>query len=135
MHSLSVMHVRLLHGLLLSGIATAALALASCDRVPVTAACTTRPCPTGLAIELVGDLPENYLIRIPEYSVWIECTPITPCDPPVLVPGITPSSVFLQVDGRGFEIDREFVPEYDVTFPNGLECGECRLGTITVPVD
>ena len=129
------MDVRLLHGRLLFGVGIAALALASCERVPVTAACTSRPCPTGLAIELVGDIPESYLIRIPELSVWIECTPSTPCDQPVVVPGITPSSVFLQVDGPGFEIDREFVPEYDVTFPNGLECGECRLGTIIVPLD
>lgn len=109
--------------------------LASCERIPVTAACTTRPCPTGLAIELVGEIPENYLIRLPEHSVSIECTPSTPCDQPVFVAGITPSSVFLQVDGPGFEVDREFVPEYDVTFPNGVECGECRLGTIVVPID
>ncbi len=129
------MHVRLQHGLLPFGIGIAALALVSCERVPVTAACTTRPCPTGLAIELVGELPEKYLIRLPEHSVWIECTPSTPCDRPVFVPGITPSSVFLQVDGPGFEIDREFVPQYDVTFSNGVECGECRLGTIVVPID
>lgn len=116
-------------------IGIAALALPSCDRVPVTAACTTRPCPTGLAIELVGELPENYLIRLPEHSVSIECTPSTPCDRPVLVPGITPSSVFLQIDGPEVDIDREFVPEYDVTFPNGVECGECRLATIVVPID
>ena len=129
------MHVRVQHGLLLFGIGVAALGLASCEGAPVTAACTLRPCPTGLAIELVGEIPENYLIRLPEHSVSIECTPSTPCDQPVFVPGITPASVFLQVDGPGFEIDREFVPDYDVTFPNGVECGECRLGTIVVPID
>ena len=120
-------------------VATAALTLASCSDISGSGACTTRGCglgkETGLAINLVGDLPPNYLVRIQEHDVWIECTEDSPCDRPILVLGITPTSVFVEVDGQGIEVDAMFIPEYLVTFPNGPGCGECRHGTITVPLD
>jgi hypothetical protein len=116
-----------------------ALTSLSCNDISGAGTCTLLGCglgkETGLEIDLVGDLPPNYLVRIQEQDVWIECTEAAPCDRPLFVPGITPTSVFVEVDGQGIEVDAEFIPDYIVTFPNGPSCGECKHGTITVVID
>lgn len=121
------------------GILALALACAACDDIAAPGTCTLRGCgtgnETGLAIDLVGELPANYLIRIREHSVWIECSEISPCDEIVFIPDLTPSRVFLEVDGNGLEFEGEFVPDYSLTFPNGPGCGECRRGTIRVELE
>jgi hypothetical protein len=115
-----------------------ALACIACDDISAPGVCTSRGCgfgnDTGLAIHLTGDLPANYLVRIREHSVAIECTEVLPCDQILFVPDITPSRVLVEVDGEGLEFEGEFVPAYSVTFPNGPGCGECRRGTITVVI-
>lgn len=116
-----------------------ALASTACDDISSPGVCTLQGCgfgnDTGLAINLTGNLPANYLIRIREHSVAIECTETSPCDQILFVPDITPSHVFVEVDGEGVEFEGEFFPDYNVTFPNGPGCGECRRGTITVAID
>lgn len=91
----------------------------------------------GLSVSVSGDLPAHHTVEIEstDRSEIFECFESDPCDPVIFLPDFLPSIVSVEIEGRGFHYREEFVPEYDVTFPNGRECNECLHGTVTVHIE
>lgn len=114
------------------------LVLLSCNDTSGPLVCPQVGCDSGLDIELMGELPETFMIvlEVPSFRpLIVECSPSRPCGERVHVPDFTPDRVFVEVRGEGVQFQEEFIPEYETLRPNGPDClPECRKGLIVVDV-
>lgn len=82
-------------------------------------------------------------VRRDEYSIvaqapggapWIvERTREHPCEY-IVFPHFTPPSVEITYTTQDTVVAESFAPQYEVTYPNGKGCGECRHATVVVPI-
>jgi hypothetical protein len=99
-------------------------------------ACTTLPCPTGLRVKFDATpmAPYSVAARVSGYAPWvIECTVQAPCDY-IAFPDFTPASVDIIYTASDTIITQHFFPQYEVTYPNGKDCGECRHATLNLSI-
>ncbi len=117
-------------------IALTALAAACDEDASGPRACTLIGCQSGLTLDLSGDLPADFTIRLSadsDSTRTIECDPAHPCEPTVFVSDFTPPRVFIEIDGADLGFRQEFVPEYVTSRPNGPDCPpECRQARLDV---
>lgn len=109
--------------------------LAACGEL-VNPNCTQKGCLEGLSLEVSGDVPEAFTVRLEQVfpAPWqVECTPAT-CAPRISFEDFTPSYVVVAIESSGEVLFREaFEPEYERVFPNGPQCDEgCLHATIEV---
>jgi hypothetical protein len=98
--------------------------------------CTNLPCPAGLWVQLDGTPAAEYSVvaQVPGAAPWVvNCTPERPCDY-IVFPDFTPPSVEIIYTTQDTVVTQSFVPQYEVTYPNGRDCGECRRATLVVTI-
>jgi hypothetical protein len=121
------------------GFALSASLLGGCSDASGPPGCTQIGCGArnGLEIQLTGNLPETFVITIPvggSSNILIECSPSTPCDR-VFLQDFTPVHVSISISGESFDFSADFVPVYQVTYPNTADSPpECQRATILVDV-
>lgn len=99
--------------------------------------CTLIGCESGLSVELVGDVPEEYTISVEPAdggpSRTVECGPESACGAAVFFADFTPDSVRVTVEADGTTTSEPFKPSYELVRPNGPDCPpECRQATVVV---
>ena len=121
------------------GLALSASLLQGCSDASGPPGCTQIGCGTrnGLEIEVTGNLPETFVVTIPvggSSNILIECSPSTPCDR-VFLQDFTPLNLSISIRGESLDFRADFVPAYQVTYPNTPDCPpECERATIVVDV-
>ncbi|HUH12140.1 MAG TPA: hypothetical protein VMK65_03485 [Longimicrobiales bacterium] len=120
-------------------LAVALLALSACRGEDPVRACTQIGCSDGLTVEVTGDVPSRYTVRVvPEGAQATEqaCGDGMPCAGGAFFPDLTPERATVQV-----LVDDEVVaeltvtPVYDDVQPNGAGCPPiCRQARVTVAV-
>lgn len=127
---------------LLTVLTLAAFLFPGCDGgfEPIDIACTQRPCglSNGLEVVVTGDLPETFTITISlegPPTIVIECSESSPCGNSIFLRDFTPDHVDITIQGESVDFTDSFMPEYELTRPNGPDCPpECRRATITVTI-
>lgn len=104
-----------------------------------TIACTEIGCVEPLVVELVGDVPETYIVRFEfagELPVEFACSE-APCPGVASIP-FAPVEVTISVrDGAGEEVARQvFEPSYTTSRPNGANCPpECLNASVALTIE
>jgi hypothetical protein len=115
-----------------------ALAIAATACTDLTVTCTNLPCPQGLWVYLpdAGTAGYSITVQADRGRPWVvECTSEAPCDGYIHFPDFTPAPVEITYIDPDTTITREFWPDYEVTYPNGKECGRCEHADVTFRVD
>ncbi|HEU0012273.1 MAG TPA: hypothetical protein VFQ45_01245 [Longimicrobium sp.] len=107
--------------------------LAGCGGI--AGVCTEIGCATGLTVRLgaapAGGYRVEAIVAGQEQRVH-ECAAGTTCE--VLFEDFAPQQVTVRVTGGGAAREETFTPSYQVSYPNGPECGpECRNATVDFP--
>lgn len=115
-----------------------AVLLAGCEGLPIFQACTDAGCSDFLRVELVGELPEEFTLRVevPGLEPRIrECSVSSPCESTVFFEDFTPERVKLVFLSETGSKEMTVSPSYSVVRPNGESCPpKCRQGVVEFPI-
>lgn len=113
--------------------------LAGCDDLPFFRACTDVGCMDVLAVELIGDVPDEFTLTAEaagEEPQVRECSNQNPCGSTVFFEDFTPNQVTLILQSSAGSTEVTVEPSYSVVRPNGKHCPpKCRQGIaeFTIP--
>lgn len=98
--------------------------------------CTDVGCSDALRVQVAGDVPAAFTLRLPQLSPgpWeFECTGVT-CGEPIAFEDFTPDHVVIEIEVDGVIVfEGSFEPEYEAVYPNGPDCEPvCQQGLVTI---